>query len=74
MEDRYDSLVAHIAEQIAIDDDDQSRMLADVYETATEVQKDALDRAFICLCGWSLKTLMKQIDGVKLPVRLQDEW
>ena len=54
----YGNLVAHITREMLSDDYDQSEMLADVYLTSSEAQQDALDRAFTCLCGWSLKTLM----------------
>jgi len=64
MLDRYERLVAHIFEQMANDDEDQSQMLAEVYLSANDAGKDVLDRAFICLCGWQLQTLMKQVDGV----------
>lgn len=62
MSDRYARLVAHIFEQMANDDEDQSQMLADIYHSADDAGKDALERAFICLCGWRLQTLMKQVD------------
>lgn len=62
MSDRYARLVAHIFEQMANDDDDQSQMLADIYLSADDAGKDVLDRAFVCLCGWQLQTLMKQVD------------
>jgi hypothetical protein len=62
MTDRYERLVAHIYEKIANDDEDQSQMLADIYLSADDSSKDVLDRAFICLCGWQLQTLMKQVE------------
>lgn len=60
MTERYSRLVAHITNEILMDDEDQSEMLADVYLSADQAGKDALDKAFICLCGWQLSTLMKQ--------------
>jgi hypothetical protein len=62
MTDRYMRLVAHITDEMRNDDDDQSERLAALYETADEKGKDILDQAFICLCGWSLKTLMANAD------------
>jgi hypothetical protein len=62
MTDRYERLVAHISHEMANDDEDQSQMLADIYLAADDAGKDVLDRAFICLCGWQLQTLMKQVD------------
>jgi len=33
--------------------------LEDEYITATDEAKKAIDRVFIALCGWSLKTLIE---------------
>lgn len=63
MTDRYSNLVANITEAIATDDYDQSERLADIYLSADDAGKDVLDRAFICLCGWQLKTLMENCDS-----------
>lgn len=62
MPEQYEGLVAHITREIGNDDEDQSQMLADVYLSADEAGREILDQAFICLCGWSLKTLMEQVD------------
>jgi hypothetical protein len=64
MSDRYMRLVAHVTEAITTDDYDQSERLADVYLSADETGKDLLVRAFICLCGYQLKTLMANADLV----------
>jgi hypothetical protein len=53
-----DSLVNRIERAIQNDDDDQSARLTDLYEKASMPQKGLLDEAFICLCGWSLETLI----------------
>lgn len=58
MDSKYDNLVAHVSKALFSDDDDQSEMLADIYLSANQAEKDVLNRAFICLCGWSLETLM----------------
>lgn len=60
MNDRYAQFVSHISNAIATDDYDQSEKLADVYLSADVAGKDVLDRAFICLCGYQLKTLMSE--------------
>jgi hypothetical protein len=60
MDNRYAQLVERITYAIATDDDDQSERLADVYLEADEGGKDVLDRAFICLCGYQLKTMMAE--------------
>jgi hypothetical protein len=62
MTDRYMRLVAHITDAIATDDYDQSGRLADIYLSADAAGKDLLDRAFICLCGYQLKTLIASAD------------
>ena len=58
MNGNYTNLIAHVSKALFSDDDDQSEMLAEIYLSANQAEKDVLDRAFICLCGWSLKTLM----------------
>jgi hypothetical protein len=67
MDSKYSNLVAQISKAMFSDDDDQSEMLAGIYLSANEVEKAVLDRTFICLCGWSLKTLMNMCekDGVQ---------
>jgi hypothetical protein len=60
--DQYEGLVAHITREMVNDDEDQSQMLANIYLSADEAGREVLDQAFICLCGWSLKTLMQQVD------------
>jgi len=37
----------------------QAQIMEDEYVDATEDQKKAIDRVFIALCGWSLKTLIE---------------
>jgi hypothetical protein len=41
------------------DDDKQSTILKNEYIEATVDQQKAIDRVFIALCGWSLKTLIE---------------
>jgi hypothetical protein len=36
----------------------QAARLAWEYEHATEAEQAAIDRVFICLCGWTLRTLI----------------
>jgi hypothetical protein len=62
MTDRFMRLVSHVTDAIAIDDYDQSDRVAEIYLPADEAGKDILDRAFICLCGYQLKTLMANAD------------
>jgi hypothetical protein len=37
----------------------QAQIMEDEYMDATEDQKKAIDRVFIALCGWSMKTLIE---------------
>ena len=60
MSDRYMRLIAHISNAMCSDDTDQSVRLATLYDAADDRGKDLLDQAFICLCGWSMKTLIEQ--------------
>ncbi len=70
----YSSLVAQISKAMHSDDDDQSEMLAGIYLSANEVEKAVLDRAFICLCGWSLKTLMERCEKEGVQDTTAPEW
>lgn len=38
--------------------DKQSQLLIDVYAEASKEAKAELDKAFVCLCGWELQTLI----------------
>jgi hypothetical protein len=56
------NLIQKVFEEITTDtegDDKQSTMLKNEYIEATVDQQKAIDRVFIALCGWSLKTLIE---------------
>ena len=56
------SLIDRVQEEMLADDEDrekQSDYLKEAYEDASENEKKAIDRCFIALCGWSLKTLLE---------------
>ena len=40
--------------------------MEDEYMDATEDQKKAIDRVFIALCGWSMKTLIEGHEATEL--------
>lgn len=62
------SLVSRIAEAIASDDDDQSERLIETYKAASKTRKAAIDDIMICLCGYSMPTLIDAEEaGVPLP-------
>jgi hypothetical protein len=56
------NLIEKIFEEMSTDadgNDKQAAIMEDEYMDATEDQKKAIDRVFIALCGWSLKTLIE---------------
>ena len=56
------NLIEKIYEEMSTDsdgDDRQAEILNDEYKKATVDQQKAIDRVFIALCGWSLKTLIE---------------
>ena len=54
------SIVSRVQEYIATDDDDQSERLLNEYQEAGPKEKEAIDNAFICLCGYSLATIIAE--------------
>ena len=74
MDRNYGNLIAHISKALFSDDDDQSEMLANIYRSANLAEKDLLDRAFICLCGWSLETLMSKCVTEGIQDTTAPEW
>lgn len=73
-EGTYSNLVAQVSKALFSDDDDQSEMLAGIYLNANQAEKDILDRAFICLCGWSLRTLMDRCEQEGVQDTTKPEW
>jgi hypothetical protein len=56
------NLIEKIFEEMSTDsdaNDNQAETLQNVYKEATVDQQKAIDRVFIALCGWSLKTLIE---------------
>jgi hypothetical protein len=56
------NLIERITQEMADDDDNmtkQSELLAETYESADAAGKKLLDDAFVCLCGWTMKTLLE---------------
>jgi hypothetical protein len=55
-------LIEKIYEEMSTDsdgNDKQAEILQNEYTAATVDQQKAIDRVFIALCGWSLKTLIE---------------
>jgi hypothetical protein len=56
------NLIEKIYEEMTTDSDGnnkQAEILQNEYMDATTDQQKAIDRVFIALCGWSLKTLIE---------------
>ena len=56
------NLITKIYKEMTTDmdgNDKQAGILEDEYKEATVDQQKAIDRVFIALCGWSLKTLIE---------------
>ena len=56
------SLIEKIYKEMSTDSDGndrQAEILQNEYMAATVDQQKAIDRVFIALCGWSLKTLIE---------------
>ena len=56
------NLIEKIYEEMSTDgdgNDKQAEILQNEYAEATVDQQKAIDRVFIALCGWSLKTLIE---------------
>ena len=60
------NLIEKIYEEMSTDsdgNDKQAEILQNEYAEATVDQQKAIDRVFIALCGWSLKTLIEGHDS-----------
>ncbi len=64
----FDNLIEGINELMGIDEEDptkQSDQLEALYEISTDTQKKAIDNAFICICGYSLDTLINNPEEIQ---------
>ena len=56
------NLIEKVYNEMSTDTDGnekQAQIMEDEYMDATEDQKKTIDRIFIALCGWSLKTIIE---------------
>jgi hypothetical protein len=56
------NLIEKVYKEMSTDadgNDKQAEILKNEYMTATQEQQKSIDRVFIALCGWSLRTLIK---------------
>jgi len=59
------NLIERVTEVMETDYDNmdkQSALLLELYDRADDAGKQLLDQAFVCLCGWSLKSLRAMAD------------
>lgn len=64
-----DNLIEGIFTLIQKDTEDpikQSERLAALYEISTDVQKKAINNALICICGYSLDTIINSPEGIQV--------
>jgi hypothetical protein len=47
------------------DTTDQSERLIDLYQRADAAGKKLIDDAFICLCGWSMTSLLSKVSELQ---------
>jgi hypothetical protein len=62
------NLIEKVFEEMSSDADGnekQAEIMEQEYMDATEDQKKAIDRVFIALCGWSLKTLIEGHEAIE---------
>ena len=56
------NIIEKVFEEMSTDvdgNDKQAAILKEEYMKAAQDQQKAIDRVFIALCGWSLRTLLK---------------
>ena len=64
-----DNLIEGIFTLISKDDEDplkQSEQLEALYEICTDTQKKAIDNALICICGYSLDTILNNPEEIQV--------
>lgn len=62
-----DNIIEGIFTLMSKDDEDpqkQSESLEALYEISTDTQKKAIDNAFICICGYSLDTIINSPENI----------
>jgi hypothetical protein len=57
-----EDLINRIVDAIQTDEDSDSENLKERYLSCTPEEQKAVDRVFIALCGWSLRTMMNGIE------------
>ena len=65
---KMDNLIEGISTLLQNDDEDpqkQSDQLEALYEICTNSQKKAIDNALICICGYSLNTIINKPEEIQ---------
>jgi hypothetical protein len=60
-------LIEHIETATMLDDADrdrQSKEIERLYAEATDSERELLDKVFVCMCGWRLRTLIDVAEAV----------
>ena len=63
------SLVERIIELIHLDNEDlaaQSVILKSIYNKASEIERKTIDSVMICLCGYSLDTILNKPEDIQI--------
>ena len=63
----FDNIIEHILYLMQNDTEDsekQSESLEALYEISTDTQKKAIDNAFICICGYTLDTIINNPENI----------
>jgi len=58
------NLIELITNSILTDEDDiqeQSEIATEIYLSSTPEEKEQIDKMFIAICGWSIKTLLDKV-------------
>ncbi len=65
----FDNTITTIFTLMSKDNEDpfkQSEQLEALYEIATATQKKAIDNAIICICGYSLDTIINSPENISM--------
>ena len=65
----FDNTIATIFTLMSKDNEDpfkQSEQLEALYEISTDTQKKAIDNALICICGYSLDTIINSPENISM--------
>ena len=65
----FDNIIEGISTLMQNDNEDpikQSEILEAFYEVSTDAQKKAIDNAFICICGYTLDTIINSPENISM--------